>query len=58
MNVICGIGDVSLYKPQVEYLMYASNRAVTYHIIEDKSEENKANKAQLQRWNLTSGTNA
>eukprot|EP01035_Chromulina_nebulosa_P024605 gene24605-32045_t len=38
--------------------MYASNRAVTYHIIEDKSEENKANKAQLQRWNLTSGTNA
>ena len=51
-------GDLSMYKPQVEYLMYASNRAVTYHLVEDSSEGNKANRARLKHWNLISGTNA
>ena len=47
-----------MYKPQVEYLMYASNRAVTYHLVEDSSEENKANRARLKHWDINNGTNA
>lgn len=52
-------GDLSSYKPQVEYLLYASNRGVSYHLVEDdKSPGNAANRESLHRFGLKHGSNA
>ena len=51
-------GDLSKYKPDVEYLMYASNRAAIYHLVEDSSEGNKANRQRLQQLGVTNCSNA
>lgn len=50
-------GDLAQYKSDVEYLMHASNRAVTYHLVEDSSPENRRNRERLQQLGLRHGSN-